>query len=80
MRRELLPYGIDVIVIRPGAVKTEIWEKGAAHAGRYARTDYAGPVARFEEYAMRLAKGGYSPEEFGEALRKVFEKKRLRTR
>jgi short-subunit dehydrogenase len=80
LRRELLPYGIDVIVIRPGAVRTEIWEKGAAHADRYAHTDYAEPLARFEEYAMRLAKDGYSPEEFGRSLRKVFEKKRPRTR
>jgi len=82
LRRELLLYGIDVIVIRPGAVKTAIWEKGAAPviSGRYAQTDYAGPLGRFQGYAERLASNGYSPETFGGFVRKVFEAKRPRTR
>ena len=37
LRRELLPYGIDVILIEPGAVRTEIWDKGASQAGRAGR-------------------------------------------
>ena len=28
LRRELLPQGVDVIVIEPGGVKTPIWGKG----------------------------------------------------
>jgi len=82
LRRELLLYGIDVIVIRPGAVKTAIWEKGAAPviSGGYAQTDYAGPLGRFQGYAERLASNGYSPETFGGFVRKVFEAKRPRIR
>ena len=80
LRRELLLYGIDVILIEPGAVRTEIWEKGAAQAGRYTDTDYAEPLERFRRYAEGLAKSGYSTEEFGRHVRKVFEKKRPRTR
>ena len=81
LRRELLPYGIDIIVIRPGAVKTEIWGK-AAESGveAYADTDYAEPLANFEEYAMNLAKGGYSPEELGKRVANVFEARRPKTR
>ncbi len=80
LRRELLPYGIDVILLEPGAVRTEIWEKGASNAGRYEDTDYAVPLERFRQYADRIAKNGYSPEEFGGFVRKVFEKKRPKTR
>jgi len=82
LRRELLLYGIEVIVIRPGAVKTAIWEKGAASviSGGYAQTDYAGPLGRAQGYAERLASNGYSPETFGGFVRKVFEAKRPRTR
>jgi NAD(P)-dependent dehydrogenase (short-subunit alcohol dehydrogenase family) len=80
LRRELLPYGIDVIVIEPGAVRTEIWDKGAVGAKRYDDTDYAEPLARFGEYAQGLAKNGYTPEQFGRFVREVFEKRRPRTR
>ncbi len=80
LRRELLPYGIDVILIEPGAVRTQIWGKGASQAGRYTGTDYAGPLENFRRYAADLDKSGYSPEEFGRHVRKVFEKKRPKTR
>jgi len=80
LRRELLPYGIDVVLIEPGAVKTEMWDKGASQVGRYADTDYAEPVGRFRRYADGLAKSGFTPEEFGRNVRKVFEKKRPKTR
>lgn len=80
LRRELLPYGIDVI--RPGAVKTPVWEKGAAPVvgGAYSETDYAGPLDGFRRYAEKLAGGGYPPETFGAFVRKVFEAGRPKTR
>jgi len=33
-RRELAPWGIEVVVIEPGAIATEIWAKGQAAADR----------------------------------------------
>jgi short-subunit dehydrogenase len=80
LRRELLPYGIDVILIESGAIRTETWDKGAAQAGKYADTDYAEPLAKFARYADGLAKSGYSPEKFGRLLRAVFAKQKPRTR
>jgi NAD(P)-dependent dehydrogenase (short-subunit alcohol dehydrogenase family) len=80
LRRELVPYGIDVIVVRPGAVETEIWAKGATSKDLYAGTRYQEPLERFEAYANRLAGGGYSPEEFGRLVLRAFEAKRPRTR
>ena len=61
-------------------MRTEIWDKGASQAGRYADTDYAEPLDRFRRYAEGQAKDRYSPEEFGRHVRKVFEKKRPKTR
>ncbi len=80
LRRELLPYGIDVIVVRPGAVKTEIWAKGVRSKGLYAGSDYREPLEKFEAYAGKLAEGGYSPEDFGRLVLRAFEAKRPRTR
>jgi len=43
LRRELLIYGVDVIVIQPGAIDTPIWDKAAPIRHEYQQTDY-GPV------------------------------------
>lgn len=82
LRRELLLYGIDVIVVRPGTVKTPIWEKGAVPvvSGRYDQTDYFGPLNRFQFLAKKLVSGGDSPERIGKFIRKVFEARRPKTK
>ncbi|MFK7801549.1 MAG: SDR family oxidoreductase [Anaerolineae bacterium] len=41
LRRELMIYGIDIIVIGPGSVKTPIWNKrGGITDGKFAHSDY----------------------------------------
>lgn len=82
LRRELLLYGIDVIVIRAGAVKTPIWDKGARPvvSGRYHQTDYSGPLNRFQDFVEKLVSSGDPPERIGKFIRKVFEARRPRTK
>lgn len=47
-RRELIAYGIDVIIVGPGAVKTPIWAKAKTYdLSRYDQTPYAKNLARF---------------------------------
>ncbi len=43
LRRELLVYGVDVIVIEPGAIDTPIWDKAAGVRTEYADSDF-GPL------------------------------------
>lgn len=39
-RRELMLYGIDVIVIQPGAIQTPIWDKASAISSQFSDSDY----------------------------------------
>ena len=41
LRRELLVYGVDVIVIEPGSIDTPIWDKSAHISTSFADSDYA---------------------------------------
>lgn len=81
LRRELQLYGIEVVVVQPGAVRTAIWGKqGSDVAAAYAHTDYAWPMARFAAYAEGLERGGYPPDQFGRLLWQVFTTPRPRPR
>lgn len=66
LRRELLLYGIDVIVIGPGAIATPIWEKaGEVDTTPFDNTDYAGPLNTLRAYMLDLGRKGLKPEKVG---------------
>jgi len=67
LRRELMLYGIDVIVIGPGSVATPIWDKAEqADLSMYADTEYVEGAKRAQEYMIRNGRSGYPPEKVGE--------------
>ena len=69
LRRELLCYEIDVIVIAPGAVATAIWGKvEQIDVTPYANTPYAPALERLRAYMVALGKGGLPPERLGEVV------------
>ncbi|KRA61627.1 oxidoreductase [Caulobacter sp. Root655] len=69
LRRELLPFGVDVVVIAPGAVATPIWDKAdEIDTARYADTVYAGPMERLRAFMLSIGKTGLPPERIGEAV------------
>ena len=62
LRRELMIYGIDVVVIEPGAVATPIWDKAeAADFVQYFKTDYREQVTKLRAFALKQGRGGYPP-------------------
>jgi NAD(P)-dependent dehydrogenase (short-subunit alcohol dehydrogenase family) len=69
LRRELLPFGIDVIIIGPGAVATPIWAKAEQiDITPYRNTPYIVPLERLRAYMLKLGEGGLPPERIGEAV------------
>ncbi|HEX6270059.1 MAG TPA: SDR family NAD(P)-dependent oxidoreductase [Anaerolineales bacterium] len=69
LRRELILYGIDVIVVGPGAVATPIWDKAEkADASLYKDTEYAKPAVEFQKYMVESGKKGLPPEKVGQVV------------
>jgi NAD(P)-dependent dehydrogenase (short-subunit alcohol dehydrogenase family) len=63
LRRELMLYGIDVIIIGPGPIKTAIWAKGAkADYSAYEGTPYLAPLKKLREIMSKGGANGYAPE------------------
>jgi NAD(P)-dependent dehydrogenase (short-subunit alcohol dehydrogenase family) len=69
LRRELILFGIDVIIIGPGAVVTPIWQKSEAGVTeRFRETLYAEALAKFESYAAKEGASGYPPSVIGDVV------------
>ncbi len=69
LRRELMLYGIDVIVVGPGSVVTAMWDKGEAEdLSAYEKTDYKNILERFRKFAIAEGRKGLAPERLGDAV------------
>ncbi len=81
LRRELMLYGIDVIIIGPGAIATPIWDKaGEVDLTPYQATDYIEAAKGFQKYAVANGKKGLPPEKVGEVALKALTLPRPRVR
>ena len=69
LRRELMLYGIDVILIEPGYVNTPILDKAEAEGfSTYRDTDYESLLKRFAKYFISEGRKGLEPRAIGEAV------------
>src|SRR5215831_1446747 len=81
LRRELILFGIDVIVIRPGAVVTPIWQKAEAGVTeRFRGTPFVEALAKFESYAANEATSGLAPEVIAQAVWHALTSRRPKVR
>src|SRR6516164_4233009 len=68
LRRELMLFGIDVVIIGPGAVVTPIWQKSdTGLTERFRETPYVAALAQFEIYAAKEGISGYPADVIGRA-------------
>jgi len=81
LRRELMIYGIDVIVVAPGSVQTPIWDKaGELDAGLYANTDYGSILQKMQKVFVRQGQTGIPVEKVSQIILKALESEWPKTR
>jgi NAD(P)-dependent dehydrogenase (short-subunit alcohol dehydrogenase family) len=69
LRRELMLFGIDVVVVAPGAVATPIWRKGEeVDMAPYRGTPYAGALERIRKAMLANGAKGLKPERIGQTI------------
>ncbi len=81
LRQEMMVFGIDVIVVAPGAVATPIWDKAeAVDTARYATTAYARPLEIVRAMAIKSGRAGLSPEKLGAVIKQALTARNPKTR
>ncbi len=81
LRRELMLYGIDVIVVAPGAVTTPIWDKAdQMDLSAYDHTDYAKSIRRVRDTLLQNGRNGLPAEKIGELVWRALTIRRPRVR
>jgi NAD(P)-dependent dehydrogenase (short-subunit alcohol dehydrogenase family) len=81
LRRELMIFGVDVIIVAPGTVATPIWEKAdGVDVTPFANTPYAPALDRLKRAMVSMGKQGLPRERIGEAVKTALTVLRPKTR
>jgi NAD(P)-dependent dehydrogenase (short-subunit alcohol dehydrogenase family) len=87
LRREMMPFGVEVSIVEPGAVATPIWDKGSEQIAQV--RDEATPeymqlygesMEKFEQLFIDAGRGGVPPEEVAKAVEHALTARRPKTR
>ncbi len=76
LRRELLPFGIDVISVAPGPVKTPIWKKGREQTEAFKNNRYSNMLEKLGPYTEAAEADGVEPEVVAEAIYRALTEER----
>ncbi len=80
LRRELMLFGIDVVIVAPGAVATPIWDKAdALDVERFVRNPYFAALVKAKE-VIAAGRRGLPPEHVGRVVLTALTRPHPRTR
>lgn len=72
-RRELLIFGVDVVCVQPGPIRTPIWEKAIAEVKPYADSDYANLLKGTTKTIRQSEARSIPPERVARVIYKALE-------
>jgi len=74
LRRELLIYGIDVILIEPGPIKTAIWDKAPdPEDNEFLGSDYEPSLEQFYKLFIQMGKKGFDSDIIGNRVKSILQ-------
>ena len=69
LRREMMLFGIDVIIVAPGAVKTPIWSKAEeVDISVYKSSPFFPALEKIRKFMLQLGENGLPAEKIAEAI------------
>ncbi|MFL6813540.1 MAG: SDR family oxidoreductase [Bradyrhizobium sp.] len=69
LRREMMLFGIEVVIIAPGAVKTPIWSKAEeVDISSYKNSPFFPALERIRKFMLQLGETGLPAEKIAEAI------------
>lgn len=83
LRKELLLFGIDVILIEPGPIKTPIWDKGTAELieEKFKDSVYYAALKKFQtKFVAKAVKKAWTSERAARIIFDAFEAERPKVR
>jgi NAD(P)-dependent dehydrogenase (short-subunit alcohol dehydrogenase family) len=87
LRREMMPFGVDVALIEPGAVATPIWDKGSDQADELReratseQIELYGPVMeRFAKMFVEAGQSGVPADQVADAVEHALTSEKPKTR
>jgi NAD(P)-dependent dehydrogenase (short-subunit alcohol dehydrogenase family) len=81
LRREMMLFGIDVIIVAPGAVKTPIWSKAEeVDISAYKNSPFFPALGRIRKFMLQLGETGLPAEKIAEAIAEALTSARPKVR
>jgi NAD(P)-dependent dehydrogenase (short-subunit alcohol dehydrogenase family) len=81
LRRELMLFGIDVVIVAPGAVKTPIWSKAEeVDISTYRNSPYFPALEKMRAFMLQLGANGLPPERIAETVHAALTLQRPKVR
>lgn len=82
LRRELLPFGIKVVIVAPSGVKTPIWSKESTTQipQKVAESIFGSYFSHFQHHMQAMARKGLDADKLARKIARISEKRSPKTR